>query len=176
MAIDPRNRVQIRERELRVWDLLLQGLDGVEIARREGVDPAVISRIKARVERRLIAETQDKAAAFLVRQIGELRCARREAWRGWEASWKPAAKTTRRSGAAQSGTVEASEIKGQSGNPVFLEQIYHGIQLEAKITGTEAPKKQSIEGALQLSTLTARIAAARHRLAAAQHPSWMNQP
>jgi hypothetical protein len=61
------------------WDLLLQGLEGGEIARREGVDPAVISRMKTRVERRLIAETQDNAAAFRVRQIGELRRARREA-------------------------------------------------------------------------------------------------
>jgi hypothetical protein len=62
--------------------------------------------------------------------------------RGWEASWKPAAKTTRRSGAAQSGTLEASEIKGQSGNPAFLEQVYHGIQLEAKLTGRGAEEAQ----------------------------------
>ena len=49
MALDPRNTAQIRERELRVWDLLLKGIEGLEIARREGVDPAVISRIKKRV-------------------------------------------------------------------------------------------------------------------------------
>ena len=56
-AVDPQNTAQIRDRELRVWDWLLRGVEGVEIARREGVDPAVISRIKNRVERRIIADT-----------------------------------------------------------------------------------------------------------------------
>ena len=52
MPLDPQNRAQILDRELRVWDLLLKGREGVEIARREGVHPSVISRIKTRVERR----------------------------------------------------------------------------------------------------------------------------
>ena len=98
MPLDPQNIAQIRDRELRVWDLLLKGLEGVEIARRERVDPAVISRIKKRVERRITAETDGKAVSLKARQIGEIRRARREAWRAWEESCKPAAKTTRRSG------------------------------------------------------------------------------
>ena len=122
MAIDPQNIAQIRDRELRVWDLLLKGLEGVEIARREGVDPAVISRIKKRVERRITAETDGKAQSLKARQIGEIRRARREAWRAWEESCKPAAKTTRRSGGAAAGTVEANEVKAQSGNPAFLDK------------------------------------------------------
>jgi hypothetical protein len=72
MAIDPQNVAQIRDRELRVWDQLLRGLEGVEIARREGVDPAVISRIKKRVERRIISETDGKAEGLKARQIGEI--------------------------------------------------------------------------------------------------------
>src|SRR4051812_13505127 len=126
MALDPQNTAQIRDRELRVWDLLLKGIEGIEIARREGVDPAVISRIKKRVEQRITSETEGKAASLKARQIGEIRRARREAWRGWEESCKPAAKTTRRSGGAAPGTMEASEIKGQCGNPAFLEKIYDG--------------------------------------------------
>jgi len=167
MPVDPQNTAQIRDRELRVWDLLLKGVEGVEIARREGVDPAVISRIKKRVERRITAEIDGKALALKARQVGELRRARREAWRGWEASWKPAAKTTRQSRGGRSSIVEASEIKAQSGNPAFLEQVYHGIQMEARLTGTEAPKKQSVEGEFNVSTrLVERVAAARQRLAA----------
>jgi DNA-binding CsgD family transcriptional regulator len=150
MAIDPQNVAQIRDRELRVWDQLLRGLEGVEIARREGVDPAVISRIKKRVERRITSETDSKAASLKARQIGEIRRARREAWRAWEESCKPAAKTTRRSGGTGPGAVEASEIKGQSGNPAFLEKVYDGIRLEARITGTEAPQKQTLDGELRV--------------------------
>ena len=161
MPIDPQNRAQIREREWRVWDLLLKGLEGVEIARREGVDPAVISRIKKRVEKRIVAETDGKAASLRARQIGEIRRARREAWRGWEESCKPAAKTTRRSGARGAATVEQNEIKGQSGNPAFLEKVYDGIRLEAKITGTEAPQQQRIEGSLTLEDLVAGSRALR---------------
>ena len=153
MPIDPQNTAQIRDRELRVWDLLLKGLEGLEIARREGVHPSVISRIKTRVERRITAETDGKAASLKARQIGEIRRARREAWRGWEESCKPAAKTTRRSGGkglSGSGLVEQNEVKGQSGNPAFLDKVYDGIRLEARITGTEAPQKQSLDGEIRL--------------------------
>lgn len=51
MRLEPQNTVRVRDRELRVWDLLLKSYEGVEIARREGVNPAVISRIETRVER-----------------------------------------------------------------------------------------------------------------------------
>jgi len=150
MPLDPRNRAQIRDRGLRVWDLLLKGYEGVEVARREGVDPAVISRIKTRVERHVIAETDGKVQSLKARQIGEIRRARREAWRAWEESCKPAAKTTRRSGGQKADTVEANEVKAQSGNPAFLEKVYDGLRLEARLTGTEAPQKQAIDGELRL--------------------------
>ena len=157
MPLDPQNTAQIRDRELRVWDLLLKGIEGIDIARREGVHPSVISRIKTRVERRITAETDGKAASLKARQIGEIRRARREAWRGWEESCKPAAKTTRRSGgkgfgASATGTVEQNEVKGQSGNPAFLDKVYDGIRLEARITGTEAPQKQTLDGEIRLPT------------------------
>ena len=171
MPIDSQNVAQIRDRELRVWDLLLKGLEGVEIARREGVDPAVISRIKTRVERRITAETDGKAASVKARQIAEIRRARREAWRSWEASCQPAAKTTRRSGGTAPGTVEANEIKGQCGNPAFLEKVYDGIRLEARITGTEAPQKQTIDGELRVEAeLIARLDRAKLRALEAGKP------
>ena len=165
MPLDPQNRAQIRDRELRVWDLLLRGLEGIDIARREGVHPSVISRIKTRVERRITAETEGKVASLKARQLGEIRRARREAWRGWEASCQPAAKTTRRSGGGKGpGAVEANEIKAQSGNPAFLEKVYDGIRLEARLTGTEAPQKQSIDGDLRIEAdLIARLDAAKRR-------------
>jgi len=179
MPLDPQNIAQIRDRELRVWDLLLKGYDGVEIARREGVHQSVISRIKTRVERRIIEETDGKAASLRARQIGEIRRARREAWRAWEESCKPAAKTTRRSNGTRPGgfgsaavTVEANEVKGQSGNPAFLEKVYDGIRLEAKITGTEAPQKQSVDGAFRVQEdLFALLDAGRRRAAEGRKPS-----
>ena len=171
MPLDAQNTAQIRDRELRVWDLLLKGIEGTDIARREGVHPSVISRIKTRVERRIAAETEGKASSLRARQIGELRRARREAWRGWEESCKPAAKTTRRSGGKGLGPVEANEIKGQSGNPAFLEKVYDGIRLEAKITGTEAPLKQTLDADIRVeSDLLARLDAAKRRAADAAKP------
>ena len=92
-------------------------------------------------------------ASLKARQIGEIRRARREAWRAWEESCKPAAKTTRRSGwKGSGGAIEANEIKGQSGNPAFLEKVYDGIRLEARITGTEAPQKQTLDGDLRIQS------------------------
>jgi hypothetical protein len=51
MPLDPQNSAQIRDRELRLLDLLLKGIERLEIARRERVRPSVMSRIKTRVER-----------------------------------------------------------------------------------------------------------------------------
>ena len=70
MPLDPQNRAQILDRELRVWDLLLKGIEGVAIARREGVHPSVISRIKTRVEARITVEIDGKVASLKARQIG----------------------------------------------------------------------------------------------------------
>jgi hypothetical protein len=155
MPLDPQNRVQTRDRELRVWDLFLKGLEGVEIARREGVDPSVISRIKTRVERRITAETDGKAQSLKARQIAEIRRARREAWDAWDDSRKPAAKTTRRSVGRGSATTEQHEIKAQSGNPAFLDKVYEGLRLEVRLTGTEAPVQQQIENRVTLEDLVA---------------------
>ena len=173
MAVDPQNRAQILDRELRVWDLLLKGLEGVEIARRERVHPSVISRIKARVEARMMAEIEGKVASLKARQVGEIRRARREAWRAWEESCKPAAKTTRRSaGRGAAATFEANEVKAQSGNPAFLERICDAIRLEAKLTGTEAPKVQVIDATIQAS-----LAERKDRLRRALSiPSTANRP
>ena len=172
MPVDPQNRAQIRDREHRVWDLLLKGLEGVEIAKREGVHPSVISRIKSRVEQRLVQETDGKAAVVRVRQLAEIRRTRREAWLAWEDSRKPAAKTKRRSGATTAGVIEESEVKGQSGNPAFLERICDAIRLEAKLTGTEAPKVQVIDATIQAS-----LAERKDRLRRALSiPSTANRP
>ena len=91
--------------------------------------------------------------------------ARREAWQAWDESCKPAAKTTRRlGGTGPGGTSEANEVKGQCGNPAFLEKVYDGIRLEARITGTEAPQKQTIDGELRVEAeLIARLDRAKLR-------------
>ena len=157
MPIDTQNTAQIRDRELRVWDLLLKGIEGINIARREGVHPSVISRIKTRVERRIAA---GKAHRLKADQPGRDRRARREAWRAWEESCKPAVKTTRRSSGTARGTVEANEVKVQSGNPAFLDKVYDGIRLEARITGTEAPQDQRIENRTTLEQLVSGTAIA----------------
>ena len=60
--------------------------------------------------------------------------------------------TTRRSGGHAAGTVEANEEKAQNGNPAFLDKVYDGIRLEARITGTEAPQKQTVDGEIRLPT------------------------
>ena len=46
--------------------------------------------------------------------------------------------------------MEQNEVKGQNGNPAFLDKVYDGIRLEARITGTEAPQKQTVDGEVRL--------------------------
>ena len=43
----------------------------------------------------------------------------------------------------------SNETKGQSGTPASWKRIFDDIRLEARITGTEAPQKQSIDGDLR---------------------------
>ena len=71
----------------------------------------------------------------------------------------------RRSGPFGKGSaVEANEIKAQCGNPAFLEKVYDGIRLEARITGTEAPQQQILDATLQIHTLDDRKARLRRAL------------
>lgn len=144
MAIDPQNDAAILQREKRVWDRLAQGHLGIQIAADEGVSKQVISAIKKRVERRIAKEILGNVVQLRARQVGELRRARELAWKGYEDSCKPAAKRKTKSvptGTTSTTQMVEDEVKGQSGNPAMLAMVYRGIEIEAKLTGTEAPTK-----------------------------------
>jgi len=53
-----------------------------------------------------------------------------------------------------------SQVKVQSGNPAFLDKVYDGIRLEARIAGTEAPQDQRIENRTTLEQLVSGTAIA----------------
>ncbi len=98
-------------------------------------------------------------------RLSEIRRAWREAWRAWEESCKRSVKTMRRSGGKGASTVEANEMKAQSGNPAFLDRIFDGICAEARSTRTEAPQQQRVESAVCVQDFSARIQAASARRA-----------
>jgi hypothetical protein len=71
------------------------------------------------------------------------------AWRWWEESCKPAAKTTRRTVSRGGSTIERTKSRPER-QPAFLDKVVVGIRLEARITGTEAPVQQQIENRVTL--------------------------
>ena len=68
----------------------------------------------------------------------------------WEDTVPLRGRYRRQGGGTAAGTTEANEVKAQNGNPAFLDKVYDGIRLEARITGTEAPQKQTLDGELRL--------------------------
>lgn len=149
MPVDPNDAIAILNREAQVWDLLGQGMTGVEVAAKLGIDFRIVSRIKRRVENRTIADMKKNVDRVRARQVGKVQWAQRQAVKGWTESCKPAAKTKRRMQPAtaangQQSSILVSEentIEGQSGNPAFLTAYGSLVEMEAELTGTKAPTK-----------------------------------
>lgn len=150
------NAVAIADRERRIWDRLVKGDSLKVIAETEGVSRPIISRIKARVLARVQSEIGASRDALVAGQVAELRAVRREAWKEYDKSSKPKARSKKRRtllpgapGATPSAAVVAAEIaeevlEGQTGNPEYLRVITKAIDTEARLLGTAAPTEIKI--------------------------------
>lgn len=135
--------LNIAQRRAKVADLYLRKLTQWEIAERLNVDQSTVSLdIKAIKEgwREQFAESYDDRIQM---NLKELALVRKRAWEQFEESCEPAETHTKKQetrtggGDDGDGTVESvtSSLKGQSGNPAFLNTIADTLNMEFKLLG-----------------------------------------
>ena len=146
-----------REREARAWELKQQLWTDERIAAELGVDRSTVTKALQRVERRVLAHLEDSISQLKVRQTAQLEYLAAEAVSAWEASKRPA-ETTRtvieraetpadddaRAGEARKPEVIVKTtltVKGQSGDPRFLNAAREALADVRKLWGLDAPQR-----------------------------------
>lgn len=134
------------ERQHEVARLYLQGVVQAQIAKRLGLSqPTVSNDLKAIrtywLESAII--DLDKRKSMELAKIDEVE---RNAWEQWEASKKDAREIERQvTGEGEGGKLNLGEgktkLKGQTGNPKYLEIVLSCIDRRAKMFGLDAPIK-----------------------------------
>jgi len=145
---EPRARIQTRE--LRVLELATLGWSQHQIAADLGVTQAAVSRILARVERRLLRELAETVERQKVRQTVRLEHLFAEAVRAWDASKADATRRRQRKTQTSAGGAGASiaeiVVENSHGDPRYLTEARQALADTRKLWGLDAPQKVDLRG------------------------------
>lgn len=140
-----------RERERIAWSLRQRCWTEARIAAELGVSQPAVSKILARVEKRLLARLTKRADRVKARQTAQLEHITNEAMTEWERSKQDSetVKTTEEGaeGVPSFTTKTETTVKGQTGNPSLLAQAREAMADIRKIWGAEAPTKTDVTSA-----------------------------
>lgn len=148
------SREVARQHETDAWKLRVEGYSQPQIAERLGISQPSVSRILARVTKRMTAQLVGDVAAFKTLQMARLERVHAEAVEAWSAS-KEAKKKSRKKtttvpilktgsetpAPAIAREEEMREAITSTGNPAYLQTAMAAIAEENKLLGLHAPKK-----------------------------------
>jgi DNA-binding CsgD family transcriptional regulator len=137
-------RAVIVEREQQAWQLALRGRSQREIAEALGLTQAAISKLLARVERRLQADAAAQLARRTVRRHAQLQLVVREAFEGWTRSHAERTRKHERyveASAPGRAPARLREVtaENQSGDPRFLHAIIEALATAAEMDRWHRP-------------------------------------
>lgn len=152
----------VAERRQEVAKLYVRGYYQAEIADSLGVCRTLICKDLAAIQEEWAKENVQNLNAVKVRELEKLDQIEREAWRAWERSQKDE-ETTKKTNielrsSDDAGTVHVPAdktehtLKGQAGDPRFLDQIQKVIERRCRLLGLDAPTK--IDGNVNATFLT----------------------
>lgn len=138
MARNRRNSHQIARDRLAIAEMYLQGKLQADIAEELGISQTSVSRDlqairKAWMNSAIVNYNEAKA-----QELAKIDVLEREYWRAWEAS-KEDAEVVRQKGSPESVNEITKTIKGQTGDPAFLQGIQWCINKRCEIFGLDAP-------------------------------------
>jgi predicted transcriptional regulator len=179
MARIPAKRIDhdeaaVLDRRKTVADMYLRGKTQHEIGRHVGVSQAQISRDLAAVReewRQSAIASLDEAKA---RELAKVDALEATAWEAWERSCRDAetlhAETTKGRATKDGAPLpdlsrQAKTVKGQAGDPRFLERVAWCVERRCKILGLDAAQKHehSLTVEERRSRLTGLLASLRDR-------------
>jgi len=141
-------RARIRTRELRALELATLGWSQHQIAADLGVSQAAVSKIVARVERRVLRELAATVGRQKARQTLRLEHLFAEAMRAWEASKADRARRRQRktqAAGSDAGAMVAEIVtENRHGDPRYLEEARKALTDQRKIWGLDAPQKVDV--------------------------------
>lgn len=154
-------REVIIEREQRAWELRQLGWTQEHIARELGITQDGVSKILARVSRRVIGNLADDVERVKRDQTAFLERIADEAMRAWERSQLDACERTTRTMSADGSnslTEEKRTVKGQVGDQRFLAEARAAKADIRKIWGIDSPEKRDITSGGKPILFTGKVA------------------
>jgi hypothetical protein len=144
MPASKEDRFRVLQRRKRVADLYLRGVPQHEIAAREGVDPAQITRDLAAIRKEWRAQAVEALATRKARELARIDTIEAEAWAGWERSQQPAetmhaatekGRTDRDGQPLPDRQKTWKTVKAQAGDPRFLERVAWCVSQRCRLLG-----------------------------------------
>ena len=131
-------RCALRDKEIRAIELAALGKTQGEIGEVVGLTRSGVAKMLTRTEGKLAVMLRDKGERIKAKQTIMLETLYREAMTAWEASKKPATsiKTTK---GGEGGDRTEDTVRGQCGDPRFLDQARGCLEDVRKIWGINTP-------------------------------------
>lgn len=144
-----------KEKLARVAELLVSGWTHSEIGREMGVTQQTVSEWKETIEHEWANTPTKQIMAIRNRELAKIDQLERELWAAWRKSCKDAEEmTTTREGILLEGAVpgdkaleqvrQQQHVKGQSGDPRYMQALIECSALRMKIVGGFAPQTHAI--------------------------------
>lgn len=134
------HRFEMDERRAKVAELYVRGHSMAEIATVCGVHKCTIVRDVREIRKEWREQYADTYQRYTIEQIRKIDAVEKEAWEAWQASKQDAVTISRKEPA--DGDIETTTtVKGQTGDPRYLETILRAIERRSKLLGLDAPEK-----------------------------------
>jgi len=150
-------RAQIRLREIRVMEQILEGRTQHQIAESLDISQPGVSKITRRMEERLLADVALKVERQRARHTLRLEHMYAESMRAWRGSQEDATRRRQRKaegGGGAGGTFAELVSENRHGDPRYLEEARKALTDLRKVWGVDAPERLSVQAGMPFSSLT----------------------
>lgn len=134
------HRFEMDQRRGKVAELYVRGHSINAIAEAVGVSKHTVIRDMREVRAQWREQYADTFQRYTLEQIRKIDAVEQEAWEAWQASKQDAVTISRKE--PSDGDIETTTtVKGQTGDPRYLEAILRAIERRSKLLGLDAPEK-----------------------------------
>ena len=145
-----RDPAQLARDRRKIADLYLQGRLQADIAAELEINQSTVSRDLKALHKEWLAAALVDFGAVKAQELAKIDRLEREYWRAWERSCKDA-ETVVKKQKEDGGKEMQQTLKGQAGDPRFLDGVQWCIERRCKILGVDAPQRVQSDGRIILT-------------------------
>ena len=158
MRSKQRAPAQLARDRRKIADLYLQGRLQADIAAELKINQSTVSRDLKALHKEWLASALADFGAVKARELARIDRLELEYWQAWERSCKAAETIVRKQkggGDKEGGVKEMQQtLKGQAGDPRFLDGVQWCIERRCKILGVDAPQRAQPNLNIDMSQFT----------------------